>query len=201
MAEVSAKGQLSIIERDQPQSMAVFGGPGIMMDDPEFFPAFVMNYILGGGSFASRLMEEVREKRGLAYGVSTSIVSLDYAGFFYGSVATENQRIAESLGIIKSELSRMADDGVSAEELTNAKTYLTGSFPLRFDSNSSIANQLVGYQLVGRPIDYINTRNAMVEAVTLDQVNKAAKRLLDPETLTIVVIGKPVGLGEASPSE
>ena len=198
-ADVPDTGQLIVLDREQPQSIAKFGGPGLMLDDPDFFPAFVLNYIMGGGGFASILMEEVREKKGLAYGVGTSLVTLDHAGFLFGSVATDNNRISETLNIIKEQFAKVRDQGVTAEQLQNAKTYLTGSFPLRFDSNSSIANQLVGYQMVGRPIDYINTRNATIEAVTLEQVNKVAKRLYNPEQLTIVVIGKPAGLEEQSP--
>ncbi len=194
IANIASDEKLIVIDRDQPQSMAMFGGPGLMMDDPDFFPAYVMNYILGGGGFASRLMEEVREKRGLAYSVSTNLGALDYAGFLIGSVATENERIGESLNIIRSEMERLAREGVSDQELQNAKTYLTGSFPLRFDSNASIANQLVGYQLVGRPIDYINTRNSQIEAVTREDIQRVAKRLMKPEMFTTVVIGKPVGL-------
>ena len=153
-----------------------------------------MNYILGGGGFASRLTEEVREKRGLAYGVSTYFNPYEFGGIFVGTVATDNDRIAESLGIIKSEVARLRDEGVTEEELVNAKTYLTGSFPLHFDSNSKIANQLVGYQLIGRGIDYINTRNSKIEAVISEDIARVAKRLLDPDALTVVIVGKPNGV-------
>lgn len=191
---VSAEGRLIVIEREQPQSVVMFGGPGIMRDDPDFYAAYVMNNILGGGGFASVLMDEVREKRGLAYGVSTALGAFDHAGLVYGSVATDNERISESLEVIETEMARLRDEGVTEVQLQNAKTYITGSFPLRFDSNSSIANQLVGYQLTGRGIDYINIRNGLIEAVTLEDVNRAAKRLLSPETMIIVVVGKPTGL-------
>ena len=191
--------KLVVVEREQPQSVVLLGGPGLMLDDPDFFPAYVLNYVVGGGGFASRLMEEVREKRGLAYGVSTGLATLDFAGYFIGSVATENSRVSESIDIIKAEFEKVRREGISEEELQNAKTYLTGSFPLRFDSNSKIANQLVGYQLVGRGIDYINTRNGKIEAVTLEQVNQAAQRFMNPDELTIVVVGQPEGLEAAAP--
>lgn len=197
--EISSDPKLVVVEREQPQSVVLLGGPGLMLDDPDFFPAFVLNYVVGGGGFASRLMEEVREKRGLAYGVSTGLATLDYAGYFIGSVATENARVSESIDIIKSEFEKVRTDGITADELRNAKTYLTGSFPLRFDSNSKIANQLVGYQLVGRGIDYINTRNGKIEAVTLEDVNRVARRFMDPDALTIVVVGQPEGLETAAP--
>ncbi len=193
-AVIPDEARLIVVERPQPQSIVLFGGPGILLDDPDFFSAYVMNYILGGGGFASRLMEEVREKRGLAYGVSTSFNPYDYAGVFFGSVATENERIAESLSVIKAEIARMRDEGVTEKELRDAKTYLTGSFPLRFDSNSRIANQLVGYQMTGRGIDYIDTRNDRIEAVTRGDIARVAARLLDPDALTVVVVGEPEGL-------
>ncbi|HJP35372.1 MAG TPA: pitrilysin family protein [Gammaproteobacteria bacterium] len=192
--EVLTTGETFVVEREQPQSIVFFGGPGILIDDSDFFPAYVMNYILGGGGFASRLTEEVREKRGLAYGVSTYFNPYEFGGIFVGTVATDNDRIAESLGIIKSEVARLRDEGVTEEELVNAKTYLTGSFPLHFDSNSKIANQLVGYQLIGRGIDYINTRNSKIEAVISEDIARVAKRLLDPDALTVVIVGKPNGV-------
>ena len=114
-------------------------------------------------------------------------------------MATENARVAESIDIIKSEFEKVRTEGITEEELQNAKTYLTGSFPLRFDSNSKIANQLVGYQLVGRGIDYINTRNGKIEAVTLEDINRAAQRFMDPDELTIVVVGQPEGLDTTAP--
>ncbi len=193
-ASLSGQGQLTIVERTQPQSVAVFAGQGISRDDPDFFPAFVMNYILGGGGFSSRLTDEVREKRGLAYGIYTSYQDYDYGQVFFGSVATENGRIAETLDIVKKELEKLRDNGVTAEELANAKTYLTGSFPLRFDSNSKIANQLVSYQLTGRGIDYIDTRNDKVEAVTVEDIKRVAQRLIEPDHMTTVVVGQPEGL-------
>lgn len=191
---LQAPGQVLVFERDQPQSVAVFGREGLKIEDPDFIPAFVMNYILGGGGFSSRLMEEVREKKGLAYGIYSYLLPLDYGAFYYGSVGTENARIAETIDIIKSEFAKMCDDGVSEKELADAKTYLTGSFPLRFDSNSSIANQLVGFQLSNRGIDYINERNGLIDAVTVEDIARVAQRLLQPDDLTFAVVGKPKGI-------
>jgi zinc protease len=194
LAAIPSQGRTIVVARDQPQSVAVFGWPGIGRDDPDFYAAYVMNYILGGGGFSSRLTEEVREKRGLAYGVSTFLAPYDYGAAFLGSVATENARVAQSLEIVKSEIARMASEGVTDAELDNARTYLTGSFLLRFDSNSSIANELLGYQMTGRGIDFINTRNGLIEAVTDNDIARVAKRLLDPSTVTVVVVGKPENL-------
>lgn len=193
-ASVGAVGQMLVFEREQPQSVVVFGSRGLKIEDPDFIPAYVMNYILGGGSFSSRLMEEVREKRGLAYGIYTQLLPLDYGALYFGSVGTENGRIKETIDIIKAEYSRLAEEGVSEQELKDAKTYLTGSFPLRFDSNGKIANQLAGFQLSGRGIEYINDRNGLIEAVTADDIKRVAERLLQPEALTFVVVGKPEGL-------
>ena len=136
----------------------------------------------------------MRNKRGLAYGVYTYLAPMDYSAIHIGRVATQNSAVAESLDIIRAELARMRDHGVTPKELADAKTYLTGSFPLRLDSNGKIASLLVGIQLEHLGIDYIDRRNSYMEAVTLDDVNRMARRLLKPDALQIVVIGKPEGL-------
>jgi zinc protease len=185
---------IHVVEQDVPQSVAVFGHQGIARDDPDFIPAYVMNYILGGGGFSSRLTEEVREKRGLAYGVYSYLTEMESAELYMGGVQTANERVAESLEVIRAEWARMAEEGVTAEELEKAKTYLTGSFPLRFDSNAKIANYLVFVMMEDLGADYINERNDLIEAVTLEDVGRVAGRLLKPDQLSFVVVGKPVGL-------
>ena len=192
--EPAARGRLIVIERDIPQSIAVFGHAGIARDDPDFYAAYVMNRVLGSGSFTSRLGEEVREKRGLAYSVYSYLAPMDRAALFMGRVATENAAVAESLDLIRAEFARMRDHGVTEQELADAKTYLTGSFPLRLDSNDRIAGLLVAIQLDDLGIDYIDRRNGYIEAVTLDDVNRVARALLKPDDLLIVVVGKPEGL-------
>ena len=186
-------GAIELVQKPNPQSVALFGLPGILREDADFIPAYVMNYILGGGGFASRLMEEVREKRGLAYGVASWLNPLDSAGLYMGQVATRNDAVGYSLNLIRREFERMAREGVTEEELRNAKTYLTGSYPLRFDSNSKIARQLVAIQLDDLGLDYINERNGLVEAVTAADVARVAKRLLDADGLLIAVAGSPEG--------
>jgi len=186
-----------VIDYDTPQSVALFAQPGIDRDDDDFFAAYLMNNILGGGSFESRLMTEVREKRGLTYGVYSYLMSKELANVYMGSVASANDRIAEAIQVIRDEWTRMATDGVTEKELQDAKTYLTGAYPLRFDGNAQIAGILTGMQLQGLPIDYITTRNDKVNAVTLEVANRVARELLDPERLRFVVVGKPEGL-EAS---
>ena len=183
-----------VIAQDVPQSVALFGHAGIARTDPDWVPAVVMNYILGGGGFTSRLTVEVRERRGLAYSVSSSFRDMEGAGLVIGSVQTENARIAESLDVIRGEWQRMATEGVTPQELDAAKTYMTGSFPLSFDSNGKIANYLGFVQREGLGIDYINRRNGLIEAVTLEDIKRVAARTLRPEDLSIVVVGQPEGL-------
>lgn len=189
-----AAGRLQVITRDNPQSVALFGQPGIKRDDPDWYAAYVMNYVLGGGGFASRLTEQVREKRGLAYSVYSYLIPMDHAAVVMGGVATENGRLAESLELIRAEFARMRDHGLTEKELADAKTYLTGSFPLQLDSTAAIAGLLVQMRLDRLGIDYLDKRNGYIEAVTQEQVLTVARRLLSPDTLTTVVVGKPVGV-------
>lgn len=187
-------GTTKVIEMPVPQSVAVFGFEGIARNDPDFVPAYVMNHILGGGGFASNLMEEVREKRGLAYSVYSYLQPYDHAAIFAGSVATKNEKLVESLDVIRAEIKRMMSDGPSQSKLDNAKSYLTGSYALRFDTSSKIASQLLGIQQEDLGLDYVNVRNDLIDAVTLDDIKRVATRLLKPENLIISVVGKPKGL-------
>ena len=180
-----------LVNMDNPQSVAQFGHQGLKRDDKDFIPAYVLNYILGGGGFASRLMEEVREKRGLAYSVYSYLYPLDHGAMFLGGVATKNEKLEESLDVIKKVLGHIAENGPSEEELKNAKLYLTGSYPLRFDTSSKIASQLLWIQMDNLGIDYIDTRNKMVKAVTREQIKRVAKRLIHPEKLIITIVGNP----------
>ncbi len=193
---LSEKGQQIVIEMPVPQSVAVFGAGAMARKDPDFIPGFVLNHILGGGGFASKLMEEVREKRGLAYSVHSYLYPLKKASIFSGSVATKNESIAQSLDVIRAELKRMATEGPSAADLDNAKKYLVGSFPLRFDTNAKIASQLLGFKSEDLGIDYVEKRNAQVEAVTLDDVKRVAKNLLKADNLLVTVVGKPTNMAK-----
>lgn len=193
-AEVRADGAVVVVERDVPQSVVLFGQDGLKRHDPDFYAAYVMNYILGGGGFSSWLTTEVREKRGLAYSVTSWLATLDHAGIVQGQVATQNARVAESLEIIRAQWGRMATEGPSAAELADAKTYLTGSYPLRMTSTGNLADMLTAIQLEDFPIDYMEKRNSYIEAVTIEDVRRVAERLLDPAALTVVVVGQPVGV-------
>ncbi len=185
---------VEVFELGVPQSVAIFGMPGIYRDDPDFVAAYVMNHILGGGGFESRLMEEVREKRGLAYGVYSYISSRASAALYLGSVQTANERIAESLAVIRAEFERYVTEGITEEELAKAKQYLTGAYPLRFDTNAKIAKTLVAIQEDGLGTEYINIRNDLIDAVTLEDIRRVAERLVRPELMSVVIVGQPEGI-------
>ncbi len=189
---------IHVVPFETPQSVAMFGHPGIDRDDPDFFAAYLLNQILGGGNFSSRLMEEVREKRGLTYGIYSYLVPKDYADLYLGQVASANDSMAEAIEVIRAEWQRIHDTGVTEAELSDAKTYLTGAYPLRFDGNARIAGILVGMQITDLSPDYVNTRNAKIEAVTPEDITRVAKRLYRPEELSFVVVGQPEGLMEAN---
>lgn len=192
-AEYRLKGGLTVVENPTPQAVVVFGDKGIKRDDPEYFAAHILNEILGGSRFTSRLMTELRESRGLTYGVSTYLASMDLGELIQGQFATSNATAAQAVEVLRAEWAKAAK-GVTEAELTAAKTYLTGSYPLRFDGNGPIASILVGMQMDRLPIDYAETRNARIEAVTLADIKRVAERLIRPEDLHIVVLGQPEGL-------
>lgn len=192
--EMAVVGGTTVIELETPQSVALFGHKGIAREDPDFFAAYLLNEILGGNGIESRLMREVREKRGLTYGIYTFLAPFDHAAQIMGSVASANDRVADAISVLRDEWRKLAEDGVTELELNEAKLFVTGAYPLRFDSNAKIAGILVGLQMQGLPLDYVKTRNDKMLAVTLEEVNRVAKRLLDPDALHVVVVGKPVGL-------
>ena len=192
--EFGLAGGTTVIPYQTPQSVALFGHSGIERDDPDFFAAYILNTILGGNGPQSVLMDEVREKRGLTYGVYSYLVSKDYSTMMLGSVASGNERMAETISVIKEVWNDFYENGVSADQLDRAKTYLTGEYPLRFSSNAKIANILVGMQIEGIPRDYVVNRNDYINAVTLDDISRVARELLAPEDLHFVVVGQPEGL-------
>ena len=181
-------GQQENVALNLPQTQIQFALPGVKRDAPEFFAAYLANHILGGGTFDSRLYKEIREKRGLAYGAGSYLTNYDHAAMLAGSTATRADKAQESIAIIRAELKRLADEGPSQEELDRAKAFVKGSYAVQnLSSSLSIASTLVGIQLDDLGTDYIERRQGLIDAVTLDQVKAEAKRLLsvDPTIITV----------------
>jgi len=185
--EATKPPQRAFIPLDVPQTVVVFGGPGFRRADPNFMAAYIVNHILGGGGLSSRLYKEVREKRGLAYSVSESLLWMDHSAVFVGNTGTRADRAGETVEAINKEIRRMAEDGPTQQELDEAKSYLKGSQMLALDTSSKLASALLQYQLDKLPIDYIEKRNAIVDAVTLDEARSAARRLWGQGLLTVIV--------------
>jgi zinc protease len=187
-------GGVTVVDYPSPQSVVLFGHESIARDDEDFFPAFVLNHVLGGSGFNSILMSEVREKRGLTYGIGSFLVPRDHAAQHMGQFSSSNDKTAEAVEIVRAQWARLATEGVPEEQLEAAKTYLTGAYPLRFDGNGNIASILVGMQAQDLPIDYIATRNNKVAAVSVEDVRRVAARIMDADALHFVVVGQPDGL-------
>jgi zinc protease len=185
--EAAKPPQRAFIPLDVPQTVVTFGGPGVKRSDPNFMAGYVVNHILGGGGLSSRLYREVREKRGLAYSIYQSLLWMDHSGLFIGTTGTRADRAGETVDAITREVRRMAEDGPTQQELDEAKSYLKGSQMLALDTSSKLASALLQYQLDRLPIDYIEKRNAIVDAVTLDDAKKAARRLWGQGLLTVIV--------------
>jgi zinc protease len=185
--EAAKPPQRVYIPLDVPQTVVVFGGPGFKRHDPNFMAAYVVNHILGGGTLSSRLYKEVREKRGLAYSVYESLLWMDHSALFIGNTGTRADRAGETVDAITKEIRRIAEDGPTQQELDEAKSYLKGSQMLALDTSSKLASALLQYQLDKLPIDYIEKRNAIVDAVTLDEARKAARRLWGQGLVTVIV--------------
>jgi len=193
-AEWGLSGGETVIDFPSPQSVALFGHEGIARDDPDFFPAFVLNEVLGGGGFRSRLMQEVRVERGLTYGISSYLSLADYGPRVVGQFSSSNDLVADAIEVIRAQWADIAENAITEEELAAAQRYLTGAYPLRFDGNGRIAGILASMQADDMPLDYIATRNDRVNAVTIEDLRRVAARILRPEDLHFVVVGRPEGL-------
>jgi len=191
---MTGKTAVQIIDRNIPQSVIQFGHAGLKRDHPDFVPAYVLNFILGGGGFGSRLTEEIREKRGLTYSVYSYLSPYDHGALFVGGASTQNARAGETVKIIRQELARMASEGPTAKELADAKTYMTGSYALRFDTSKKIAGQLLAIQTDDLGVEYVEKRNELINAVTLEDLKRLAKQLLKPGALVMTIVGKPEGV-------
>jgi zinc protease len=190
----AAVGQKIVVQLDVPQSVVLMGGMGLTRKDPDFMAGFVVNHILGGGSFTSRLYNEVREKRGLAYGVQSFLSPLRHSALLMASTQASADRTAQALDLIETEIRRMVEQGPTADELAKAKAYLKGSYALAFDTSSKIANQLLHIQLDDLGIDYVDRRNGLIDAVTLDDAKRAAKRLAEGG-MFVTVVGRAKQIG------
>jgi zinc protease len=194
--EVSGLGQRVVVDFDVPQANIRFGRPGVARRDPDYITAMVVNHILGGGSFTSRLFQEVREKRGLTYSVYSTLTTADSSPSLIGATSTKNERAGEALAVIEAECVRLALEGPTEDELDKAKKFLIGSYALRFDTSTKIAGHLQQLQREGFDAGYLDRRNAEVAAVTLEDARRVAKRLIDDGRMLVAIVGRPEGLAE-----
>lgn len=197
---IDGPGGVVVVDHPAPQSTVMIAQQGLPLDDPDYYAGMVLNHVLGGGSFESVLMQEIRVKRGLAYSVYSFLQPMEHAALLRGGLATKNESVGQALDLVREVFTDFKRNGLSAEQVADAKTYITGSYPLRFTNTSSIADQLVAMQRYDFGIDYIDRRNDLVEKVTVEQVNDLAARLLTPEKLTMVVVGQPVGVTPSLPT-
>lgn len=186
-----APGQVVLVERNGVQSFMLLAQPALGREDPDFYASYVLNHIIGGGGFTSRLTQQVREDRGLTYGVFSYVANFRYSDLMLVMTSLSNENVNEALQVIRAIWQNVAENGVSEEELADAKTFLTGSFPLQFTSTERIASYLRRVQFEDLPIDHIDQRNELVNAVTLEQVSSVAARLLDADSLTVIIVGSP----------
>jgi len=191
--QVGFTGDMMIVERPVPQSVVVFGHRGIAREDPDWYAATLLFEVLAGG-FGSRLTEEIREKRGLTYGISAYPLPLDHSALIVGGVSTVNDRVAETIDLLKSIWARFGAEGPTDKEIRDAKDYVNGSYNLRFSNSGAIADVLTAIQRQDLGVDYIDRRPAIIEAITAEDLKRVAKRLFRAEDLTFVVVGQPTGL-------
>jgi zinc protease len=190
-ANINADGKLSVIPKNSPQSGVVFGHAGVTVSDPDYLPLQILNDTLGGKPFTSRLWANAREARGLVYGINTQIVRWDKASLLTGGFETENSKVKEVIELVRQEWQKIHEKGITEEEFKASKTGLLGNFALNFTNSDGIASYLLTCHLSGLPLDYINKRNRLLTAITLEDVNRVAKTRLDPKKLTFVVVGQP----------
>jgi zinc protease len=192
-------GRTIVVDREIPQSVITFGAPGLKRDDPDFYTASVLVEAIGGG-FGARLTQEVREKRGLAYSVGAVLATYEHAGVIWGQAGTRNERVAETIQIVRDVLADVAANGIAQDEIDDARDYIVGSYPLRWTSSRSTAGALVSIQLAGLPIDYVEERDELFAAVNADDVRRVAAELLEPGNLLFVVVGRPDGVVSDPPA-
>lgn len=189
-AKLAYGGKTILLPLDTPQTYIAVGQNGIYHTDPDWHAAVVMNHILGGDGEA-RLMTEIREKKGLTYGVYSSLNSMQHAALIQSSLSASNEKVEEALKILKAEWKKMAEKGATQKEVDDAKSYLTGSLLLQLTSTDDISGTLNSIQRDGLGPDYINKRNAAISAITLDDIKRVSARLLEPDLLSVVLVGQP----------
>jgi zinc protease len=189
---------VTVVPFETPQSVVIFAQNGIPRAAEEFFEAYLTMQVIGGGGFNSRLMDEVRVKRGLTYGIGAFLFPRDLSETIQGGFSSDNGKVAEAIEIIRAEWQRVKQEGLTPEETARVKTYLTGAYPLRFDGNGRIAGMLIGMQMEDLGLDYVNTRNARIDAVTDEQIAAFIDSVIDPDGLHFVVVGQPEGLEATS---
>lgn len=193
-ADLMLTGGITVEPFPGPQSVILFGQGGIQTDDPDYFPALLLNEAMGGSRFSARLMTEVRAKRGLTYGIGTSLIGYDQAEVMMGQTSVANERVGEAVDVIRDEWRKIAEGGLTEAELDATKTYITGAYPLRFDGNGPLASIMVNMQMMGLPADYPKTRNEKVWAVTMEDVQRVARELYTPDKLRFIIVGEPQGV-------
>ncbi len=195
--EMKNSGTLTLVERDQPQTVVLAALPGLKRTDKDWFAGALMTYVLGG-DFQSRLMSEIRIKKGLTYGISSALIPYSAGGVFYTLASTDNSKTKELLENVREQFVKMQKNGVTDDELKEAKKYMTGSFALHFGSSDEIADTLLEIQRLGLPTSYIYDRAKQINAVTTFDISRLSATMLKPDQLTIVAVGKPTGLQPTS---
>lgn len=198
VALLSNKGALKIVKTSHPQSMVNFMQEGLSFKDPNHAKLKIINTILGG-DFSSRLMKEIRVKRGLVYGISTGLNELKYSATLSGSFASDNSKAKEAITLIKEQWKALKEKGITEKELEDAKSHLLGSFALNFSSSLGIVATLFHLQFLGADVDYVNRRSALINKCTLQDVNEFAQNFLKPDQLTFAIAGNPEGLQSSVP--
>lgn len=184
------KQSVIVVKRPTTQSIMLIGNAGIKRNDPDWYAASILNYALGGESLSSRLMTEIREKRGLTYGSRSSLVPLKYSAFVVANASTANASAKQVLELLQGEWQKIAN-GVTEKELEAAKSYLNGNFPLQFESTGDTASILLQMQRDNLGIDYLDRRKDLINAVTLKDTKRVAKRLFKPEAAVVIIVGQP----------
>jgi zinc protease len=189
-AKIGAPQSLQV-KKDLTQANIILGHDGVRRDHPDYYALQVMNYILGGGGFSSRAMDSIRNERGLAYSVYCYFSAEKSHGSFQFVMQTKNETAMEAIGLAQEEIRRMREQEVSDQELSDAKNYLTGSFPLRFDTNRKVAGFLAQVEYFNLGLDYPNRYNELIRKVSRADVQRVAKQFLQPDKLITVVVGNP----------